>query len=197
MAKKTLLDTQIPTTQGQNHIKLTPQNSSHPVLSARHLNHYYGANELRKQTLFDINLDIYSGEIDHDRTFWLWKRNVADVDGLTFATVRGLKILGEMRGASKRQLMQVRRQIGYIFQAHNLLTFLSARPMWLWNCMMNLQNTDGLVTDILNAVGLGERIGCYRQSFRVAIARALLVIPKSSLQMNLLLPLIKNLVVTS
>jgi len=62
MAKKTLLDTQNTLPQGQNHIKLTPQNSSHlPVLSAH--NHYYGANELRKQTLFDINLDIYSGEI--------------------------------------------------------------------------------------------------------------------------------------
>jgi len=68
------------------------------------------------------------------------------------------KFWEEMRGASKRQLMQVRRQIGYISR-HTTLTFLSARQ----NVQMALhdeylQNTDGLVTDILNAVGLGESI---------------------------------------
>jgi len=34
-----------------------------PVISVRHLNRYFGQGELRKQTLFDINLDIYPGEI--------------------------------------------------------------------------------------------------------------------------------------
>jgi putative ABC transport system ATP-binding protein len=192
MPKETLLDTQNTLRQGQNPTKLTLQNSSHlPVLSARHLNHYYGANELRKQTLFDINLDIYSGEIvimtgpsGSGKTTLLTL-----MGGLRSLQSGSLKILGEeMRGASKRQLMQVRRQIGYIFQAHNLLTFLSAKQ----NVQMALelhdeyleQNTDGLVTDILNAVGLGERINYYADSLsegqkqRVAIARALASHPK-------------------
>ena len=34
-----------------------------PVISVRNLNHYFGLEELRKQTLFNINLDIYPGEI--------------------------------------------------------------------------------------------------------------------------------------
>ena len=34
-----------------------------PVIEIRNLNHYYGKNALKKQILFDINLDIYPGEI--------------------------------------------------------------------------------------------------------------------------------------
>jgi len=34
-----------------------------PVISVHQLNHYFGEGELRKQALFDINLDIFAGEI--------------------------------------------------------------------------------------------------------------------------------------
>ena len=34
-----------------------------PVVSIKNLNHSFGEGQLRKQTLFDINLDIYPGEI--------------------------------------------------------------------------------------------------------------------------------------
>ena len=34
-----------------------------PVIRIRNLNHYYGSGALRKQVLFDIDLDIYPGEI--------------------------------------------------------------------------------------------------------------------------------------
>jgi len=34
-----------------------------PVISVRNLNHYFGQGSLKKQALFDINLDIYSGEV--------------------------------------------------------------------------------------------------------------------------------------
>lgn len=187
MPKEVLLETQTTLQQGQNSTKITTQKSSHsPVISARHLNHYFGAGELRKQTLFDINLDIYSGEIvimtgpsGSGKTTLLTL-----MGGLRSVQSGSLTILGqEMRGASKRQMMQVRRHIGYIFQAHNLLTFLTAKQ----NVRMSLelhdeylgQNLDGLATDILNAVGLGERINYYADSLsggqkqRVAIARAL------------------------
>jgi putative ABC transport system ATP-binding protein len=36
---------------------------SEPVISARNLNHYFGEGNLKKQVLFDIDLDIYAGEI--------------------------------------------------------------------------------------------------------------------------------------
>ena len=37
--------------------------SSEPAISITHLNHYYGQGSLRKQVLFDINLQINRGEI--------------------------------------------------------------------------------------------------------------------------------------
>jgi putative ABC transport system ATP-binding protein len=163
-----------------------------PVISASHLNHYFGDKELRKQALFDIDLDIYAGEIvimtgpsGSGKTTLLTL-----MGGLRSAQEGSLKILGqEVRGASKQQLMHVRRQIGYIFQAHNLLTFLTAKQ----NVRMSLelhdekyktQNIDELSAEMLNAVGLGQRSDYYAdnlsggQKQRVAIARALVSHPK-------------------
>ena len=36
---------------------------SEPVISMHKLDHYFGQGQLRKQVLFDINLEIYAGEI--------------------------------------------------------------------------------------------------------------------------------------
>jgi len=192
MAKKVLLDTQNTIQQGQDSTKLITQKSSQkPAISVRHLNHYFGAGEVCNQTLFDINLDICSGEIaivtgpsGSGKTTLLTL-----IGGLRSVQEGSLKILAqEMCGASKQQLMQVRQQIGYIFQRHNLLTFLTAKQ----NVRMSLelhgeyleQDIDGLATNILNAVGLGNRVDYYADSLsegqkqRVAIARALASHPK-------------------
>jgi putative ABC transport system ATP-binding protein len=162
-----------------------------PVISVSHLNHYYGTGDLRKQVLFDINLDIYAGEIiimtgpsGSGKTTLLTL-----MGGLRSAQEGSLKILDrEMKGASKRDLMQIRQQIGYIFQAHNLLTFLTAQQ----NVRMSLelhgqyldQDMDIMAAEILDTVGLGSRIDYYPdqlsggQKQRVAIARALVSRPK-------------------
>ncbi len=123
-----------PTTQNQ-------PTTTQPVISASNLNHYFGEGELRKQALFDINLDIYPGEIiimtgpsGSGKTTLLTL-----MGGLRSAQSGSLIILGqEMRGASQQQMVQVRRQIGYIFQAHNLLTFLTAKQ----NVRMSLELHD-------------------------------------------------------
>jgi putative ABC transport system ATP-binding protein len=167
------------------------QTTIQPVISAHNLNHYFGEGELRKQALFDINLDIYAGDIvimtgpsGSGKTTLLTL-----MGGLRSAQEGSLKILGqEMRGATKDQMTQVRRQIGYIFQAHNLLTFLTAKQ----NVRMSLelhdkyldQDMDKTSADILKAVGLGNRTDYYPDSLsggqkqRVAIARALVSHPK-------------------
>ncbi len=162
-----------------------------PVISTRNLNHYFGTGNLRKQTLFDINLDIYAGEIviltgpsGSGKTTLLTL-----MGGLRSAQEGSLKILGqEMSGANKRQLTEIRRQIGYIFQAHNLMTFLTAKQ----NVRMSLElheqmleeNLDAKATAILEQVGLGNRVDYYTENLsggqrqRVAIARALVSHPK-------------------
>lgn len=162
-----------------------------PVISAHQLNHYFGNGELRKQVLFDINLEIYAGEIivmtgpsGSGKTTLLTL-----MGGLRSTQSGSLKILGqEIRGATKHQLTQLRKNIGFIFQAHNLMTFLTAQE----NVRMSLElhdrffneNINAKATAMLEAVGLGNRADYYPDSLsggqkqRVAIARALVSHPK-------------------
>lgn len=162
------------------------------VISASNLNHYFGQGELQKQVLFEVSLDIKAGEIvimtgpsGSGKTTLLTL-----MGGLRAAQSGSLKILGqEICGATKQQLTHLRRQIGYIFQAHNLLTFLTARQ----NVRMSLElhekkyqqaNIDQMSAEMLEAVGLGHRLDYYADSLsggqkqRVAIARALVSHPK-------------------
>ena len=162
-----------------------------PVISARNLNHYFGEGKLKKQVLFDINLDICAGEIvimtgpsGSGKTTLLTLAG-----GLRSAQEGSLKILDrELRDASKQELTKLRSNIGYIFQAHNLLTFLTAKQ----NVRMSLelhdrfleQDLDAIATEILRTVGLEQRVDYYADSLsggqkqRVAIARALVSRPK-------------------
>lgn len=94
----------------------------------------------------------------------------------------------QLKGASTHDLVQVRRYIGYIFQAHNLLHSLTARQ----NVQMSLDlhaEIDRKVAyqrsiDMLTEVGLAEWADYYPpelsggQKQRVAIARALVSRPK-------------------
>ncbi|MBD2682005.1 MULTISPECIES: DevA family ABC transporter ATP-binding protein [Nostoc] len=165
--------------------------ASEPVICVNNLNHYFGEGALRKQVLFDINLEIYAGEIvimtgpsGSGKTTLLTL-----MGGLRSAQDGSLKILGEeIRGAKKQQLTKLRRNIGYIFQAHNLMTFLTAKE----NVRMSLelhedflnQDIDAKAIAILETVGLGERVDYYPEKLsggqkqRVAIARALVSHPK-------------------
>ncbi|WP_342761345.1 DevA family ABC transporter ATP-binding protein [Chamaesiphon polymorphus] len=170
---------------------LTVTKMSEPIISARNLNHYFGDGNLKKQALFDINLDIYAGEIvimtgpsGSGKTTLLTL-----MGGLRSAQEGSLKILDrELRDASKQELTKLRGNIGYIFQAHNLLTFLTAKQ----NVRMSLElhdrylkgDLDKVANDILTTVGLEERAEYYAdnlsggQKQRVAIARALVSQPK-------------------
>jgi putative ABC transport system ATP-binding protein len=162
-----------------------------PVIAIQNLNHYFGQGDLRKQVLFDINVDIYAGEIvimtgpsGSGKTTLLTL-----MGGLRSAQEGSLKILDrELRGATKQELTKLRRNIGYIFQAHNLLTFLTAKQ----NVKMSLElheemldrDIDKIATSMLETVGLGNRVNYYADSLsggqkqRVAIARALISHPK-------------------
>lgn len=178
----------------QIHPTLAPKSVSSeltPVISAHNLNHYFGAGSLRKQALFEINLEIDAGEIvimtgpsGSGKTTLLTL-----MGGLRSAQEGSLTILGQqICGATKQQLTQLRKQIGYIFQAHNLMTFLTAKQ----NVRMSLElhdeysnaDLDAKATAMLESVGLGHRADYYPENLsggqkqRVAIARALISHPK-------------------
>ncbi len=162
-----------------------------PVIKIHNLDHFFGTDNTRKQVLFDINLEIQAGEIiimtgpsGSGKTTLLTL-----MGGLRSAQSGSLKILNqEINGANKKELTQLRSNIGYIFQAHNLMSFLTAKQ----NVRMSLElhdhyldgDLDQQATAMLEAVGLGHRVDYFPhdlsggQKQRVAIARALASRPK-------------------
>lgn len=162
-----------------------------PVISIQNLNHYFGQGELRKQVLFDINLDIHAGEIvimtgpsGSGKTTLLTLSG-----GLRSPQSGSLQVLGkELCGASAAALTLARRHNGYIFQAHNLhhsLTALQNVKMGLeLHNHLSLSEMEAQSAAMLEHVGLGNRLNYYPanlsggQKQRVAIARALVSHPK-------------------
>jgi putative ABC transport system ATP-binding protein len=164
--------------------------SRSPPIKVEGLNHSYGKGELKKQILFDVSVEIQAGEIvivtgpsGSGKTTLLTL-----VGALRSAQDGSLGILGkELRKARPAALESVRRQIGFIFQQHNLLGALSA----LQNVELGVRASGKFprssqrrrAEEMLEAVGLGERLqhkpeqlsGGQRQ--RVAIARALVSEP--------------------
>jgi len=165
--------------------------SAEPIISLKHVNHWFGSGDERKHALKDISLDIYPGQIiictgpsGSGKTTLLTM-----LGGLRSCQDGSLRILGqELLGASKEQLAQLRLNVGFIFQAHNLMMFLNARR----NVRLSLelhdkyyeQDMDKIATSMLEKVGLGERVDYFPanlsggQRQRVAIARALVSKPK-------------------
>ena len=160
------------------------------AVSIRGLNHVYGEGETAKQVLFDNRLDLARGEIViMTGPSGSGKTTLLTLIGALRTVQQGsIRVMGrELWGLDASQLVEVRRDIGFIFQAHNLFTSLTARQ----NVRMSLElkQTDSAAIDrsaeeILTAVGLAHRMhykpqqlsGGQRQ--RVAIARALAVEPE-------------------
>lgn len=160
------------------------------TISVVNLNHYYGQGSLRKQVLFDINLQIQRGEIViMTGPSGSGKTTLLTLMGsLRSAQSGSLQVLGyELMNASYEQMTLIRRNIGYIFQAHNLLNFLSAYQnveIALEVQEVTAEEADTRIKTMLAAVGLEHRIHYYPrdlsggQKQRVAIARALVGQPK-------------------
>lgn len=156
------------------------------IIAAQGVNFAFGQGELRKQILFDVSFAIQPGEIilltgpsGSGKTTLLTL-----LGGLRSLHEGSLHVLGtELCNAPRTKLVQLRRRIGFIFQQHNLLGFLTARQ----NVMMSLQLNEqiaprersALAATMLTHVGLGTHIDYYPdrmsggQKQRVAIARAL------------------------
>jgi len=146
----------------------------------------YGEGALRKPVLRDIALTVEPGEIVLlTGPSGSGKTTLLTLIGALRAMQEGsCRVLGqELMGASEAARVALRRRIGFIFQQHNLLGFLTAQQ----NVAMALELRPGLreaerlarATAMLAAVGLGDR-GASRpaqlsggQRQRVAVARAL------------------------
>ncbi len=163
-----------------------------PSIRATNLRHFFGTGELRKQVLFDNNLTVFPGEI-------IIMTGPSGSGKTTLLTLIGalrgvqdgkLSVLGQdLHGASRSQLVHFRRQVGFIFQAHNLFDSLTATQ----NVRMSLELTrpgnsirenTKAAKEMLEKVGLSNRTGhkprqlSGGQKQRVAIARGLVHCPK-------------------
>lgn len=161
------------------------------AIDVTRLDHFFGEGEARKQALFDVSISIARGSL----TVLMGPSGSGKT---TLLTLMGC--LREVHAGSVRLLDQelfasdeaarvdMRRRLGFIFQAHNLHDSLTARQ----NVMMGLQvhgrgdrDRQAAAADhALRLVGLGHRLD-YRpgnlsggQKQRVAIARALVSNPE-------------------
>ena len=160
------------------------------VIKIDNLSHYFGKGKLQKKILHNINLDIKQGEIiilmgqsGSGKTTLLTL-----IGGLRSIQEGKIKVLEqELYQASYQHLVQIRRQIGYIFQGHNLLKFLTAAQNVEMSAKLqkkfNHQQIQSRSLAMLEAVGLQNRANYYPdalsggQKQRVAIARALVGSP--------------------
>jgi putative ABC transport system ATP-binding protein len=154
------------------------------AVQVRNLNYYFGQGNLRKQVLFDINLDLPKGQIViMTGPSGSGKTTLLSLIGALRTVQEGsLKVLEqEIVGLGKSDLVEVRRNIGFIFQAHNLFESLTASQNveMAVELMNEWQTKREQAIAILSQVGLAERVD-YKpnalsggQKQRVAIARAL------------------------
>lgn len=161
-----------------------------PVVRVDGLSHYYGEGEARNQVLFGNSIEIPAGQlVVMTGPSGAGKTTLLTLIGALRAVHEGrIDVLGrDLSRLGGGELVDVRRDIGFIFQMHNLFDALSAYE----NVKMAAQLGDVSPSEmrrrcsgILERLGLGHRIdhkprflsGGERQ--RVAIGRALVNQPR-------------------
>lgn len=161
-----------------------------PVVSAADLCYHFGQGEFRSQVLFDNAITITPGQLAiMTGPSGSGKTTLLTLIGALRPLQQGsLMVLGrDMSGLDQTGLALVRREIGFIFQTHNLFESLTA----LENVMMAthvlgvpLKEGRARGIELLQRLGLGHRVD-YRphalsggQRQRVAVARALVNRPR-------------------
>lgn len=161
-----------------------------PVIEIAGLNHHFGSGDARTQALFENKLRVGRGEIViMTGPSGSGKTTLLTLIG-TLRTVQegSLKVLGqELNGMSVRGINELRKQIGFIFQAHNLFGSLTAYQnvkMATELVGLETQTVKPKIESLLTRLGLGERIYYKPKSLsggqkqRVAIARGLIHKPR-------------------
>ncbi len=161
------------------------------TVSIKNLSHFYGSNENKKQVLNNVNFFIKKGEL-------VLLKGPSGCGKTTLLTLIGalrtcqsgdLTVLNnQLNGSSRKTRQKLRRNIGMIFQGHNLLKCLTAEQNVqmgadLLRNLTYLQRRE-IARKWLSAVGLENHhkklpsglSGGQKQ--RVAIARALSANPK-------------------
>tara|TARA_B100001996_G_scaffold367255_1_gene338735 strand:+ start:580 stop:1305 length:726 start_codon:yes stop_codon:yes gene_type:complete len=167
------------------------QERINPFVEMNNLSHWYGVQNMRKQVLESISLSIYPGEVVLlTGPSGCGKTTLLTLIGALRKVQQGeLRVFGsELKGAPRELRQRTRRNIGMIFQGHNLLRCLTAEQ----NVQMGADLLEGTSyrarrdqsREWLRNVGLSDHLNQFPhdlsggQKQRVAIARALAARPK-------------------
>jgi putative ABC transport system ATP-binding protein len=152
------------------------------AIRARGVNHAFGEGESRTQVLFENGLDIGRGEIVIlTGPSGSGKTTLLTLIGALRQLQEGSLVVldRQLRDLRPADRIGLRREIGFIFQHHNLFSSLTALENVRMATALKSGGSDTAARDLLGALGLGDRMhylpsrlsGGQRQ--RVAIARAL------------------------
>ena len=165
-------------------------NGKEPAVRVRGVSHAFGDTENRKRVLHDNNLDLMPGEIIiMTGPSGSGKTTLLTLIGALRSVQEGtIRVLSrDLHDLRLNDLVEVRRGIGFIFQAHNLFDSLTAREnvnMAIELARVDAAERDRRAAEILERVGLGQRLDHKPQALsggqrqRVAVARALVNRPK-------------------
>jgi putative ABC transport system ATP-binding protein len=163
-----------------------PDTGSQPVIRVDGVNFAYGEGDAQNQVLFDINLAVMPGQlVVMTGPSGSGKTTLLTLIGALRSLQDGrIDILGhDLSGLGSGGLVRVRRDIGFIFQMHNLFESLTAYENVKIALQLAGHHSAGTMRErgvaMLQELGLGARTeykprslsGGQRQ--RVAIARAL------------------------
>jgi putative ABC transport system ATP-binding protein len=168
-----------------------PLSTEAPAVRAEGVNFFYGEGDSRNQVLFDNRIDIRPGQlVVMTGPSGSGKTTILTLIGGLRSVQQGrIEVLGhDLSGLGGGELVRMRRNIGFIFQMHNLFESLTAYENVKMAVQLAGQRSSGVVRErivgMLERLGLAHRIdhkphalsGGQRQ--RVAIARALANYPR-------------------
>ena len=169
---------------------MTPSPNNNAVIQIQHVDYFFGSGEAKTQTLFDVVLDVRPGEVVFlSGPSGSGKTTLLTLIG-TLRTVQSgsLKVLGtEFLGLTQPAATEIRKKIGFIFQAHNLFDSLTAfQNVRMATDLIGMSRTEAKpkIEQLLTRLGLANRIH-YKprrlsggQKQRVAVARGLIHNPQ-------------------
>jgi putative ABC transport system ATP-binding protein len=161
------------------------------LIDAHNLTYQYGEGELAQVVLRGAGLQVTSGEfVILAGPSGSGKSTLLSLIGALRAMQNGKLLVGghDMQECSAEDMRAIRRKIGYVFQQHNLLGFLTVHQ----NVEMTLEMFPEIspterkerAIEMLEKVGLGAQISYFPsqlsvgQKQRVAIARSLIHSPQ-------------------
>jgi putative ABC transport system ATP-binding protein len=172
---------------------IEPDIEPNPVVRADGVNFFYGEGDAKNQVLFDINCAVQPGQlVVMTGPSGSGKTTLLTLIGALRSLDAGrIHVLGhDLSQTEPGELVRIRRDIGFVFQMHNLFESLTAYENVKMAMQLSRRHNAAEMrsrgVQMLERLGLGHRVDYKPRSLsggqrqRVAIARALANYPRRS-----------------